>query len=56
MERAIKVQRDVIERMGLEVDEMKELRDELWALGDGCAEDVDEGLEEGEQLGEDEEY
>ncbi|KIP06639.1 hypothetical protein PHLGIDRAFT_24463 [Phlebiopsis gigantea 11061_1 CR5-6] len=46
---------DVVNRMGLEADDIKELRDTLWALED--AYQSEEGIpSESEELGEDEEF
>ncbi|KAI0742723.1 tubulin nucleotide-binding domain-like protein [Daedaleopsis nitida] len=45
---------EVVVRMGLEFDEMKELKDEMWALSDLYAGDQGEDLSE-DELGEDEE-
>ncbi|KAI0759132.1 tubulin nucleotide-binding domain-like protein [Fomes fomentarius] len=50
---------EVVVRMGLEYDELKELKDDMWALCDRYVEDSDEGGargEEEEKAGEDEEF
>ena len=44
--------RDVVTRMGLEADDVKELRDEMWALEDAYRVEEEAGDEE---MGEDEE-
>ena len=47
---------EVATQMGLEFDEVKELKDDMWALCDQYAADGGEGLSgEEEDLGEDEE-
>ncbi|EKM52417.1 uncharacterized protein PHACADRAFT_211670 [Phanerochaete carnosa HHB-10118-sp] len=45
--------RDVVTRMGLEVDDVRELRDNLWALEDAYK--IDEEVSDDDELGEDEE-
>ena len=47
---------EVVAKMGLEFDEVRELKDELWALCDRYAASDDIGGEEGEEveMGEDE--
>jgi hypothetical protein len=46
---------DVVRRMGLEMDDIRELRDTLWALEDAYREEDDDAMGD-EILGEDEEY
>lgn len=47
---------DVVARMGLEADDVKELRDALWALEDAYRGDEDDLLDDADDAGEDEEY
>ena len=47
---------DVVARMGLEADDVKELRDTLWALEDAYQGDEEGIPSESEELGEDEEF
>ena len=47
---------DVVARMGLETDDIRELRDTLWALEDAYRADDENALSEKDVLGEDEEF
>ncbi|KAI0684692.1 tubulin domain-containing protein [Cytidiella melzeri] len=50
---------DVISRMGVELDDVKELREGMWVLEDGYKQDAHDGNDSGSDggnLGEDEEY
>ena len=47
---------EVVVRMGLEYDEVRELKDDMWALCDQYAEDKDGHEEQEEEVGEDEEF
>ena len=47
---------EVVTRMGLEFDEIRDLKDELWALCDQYADEGGEGWQEADvEMGEDEE-
>ena len=47
---------DVVTRMGLEADDVKELRDTLWALEDAYKGDEEDVPDDAGDLGEDEEF
>ena len=47
---------DVVARMGLEVDDVKELRDSLWVLEDAYRGDEEDFMSDEDTLGEDEEF